>query len=146
MASSFDILSAFWGGACCASAAKDEELSELVTVRQGMKRFIQALVRGKAVEMVVGDGGAVTGRLTLSSDLDYLRLAVPQEAEATIRVTDILQITPGTQVTGATIPLDDLCTTIVLKNRDCLTFRFEDLEEREQFTENMKILRLSLTT
>ena len=29
------------------------------------------------------------------------------------------------EVTGATIPLDDLCTTIVLKNRDCLTFRFE---------------------
>ena len=40
-----------FAGACCASAAKDEELSELVTVRQGMKRFIQALVRERRSEV-----------------------------------------------------------------------------------------------
>ena len=45
-----EALSGLWGGICCTATTKDEELSELVTVRQGMKRFIQALVQRAALE------------------------------------------------------------------------------------------------
>lgn len=138
----YELLTAAWAG-CCTNSSKDEETSELLTVRQGMKRFIQRLVRGRTVECIGPGGETVQALLTLSSDLDYLRLAVGDE-ESTIRVADIAQITPGTKVVGAQVPLDECCSTVILKSKDCLTFRFEDFEAREQFTENLQILRLSL--
>ena len=45
---------------------------------------------------------------------------------------------------GVPVPLDDLCSTLMLRNKECVTFRLGSLQERDAFTTCMKLLALTL--
>ncbi|OLQ08047.1 hypothetical protein AK812_SmicGene8498 [Symbiodinium microadriaticum] len=48
-------------------------------------------------------------------------------------LADVEEIHVGSGLKRVDTPLDELCVTLILSSQDAVTFRFEDVEERDTF-------------
>lgn len=133
--------SALLGGA----GGRGGSLDATAELREQMREFIQKLLSGLPLNVVLEDGETDPCKLTISKDLQQLQLQVGPDVHD-IWLRDVQHILPGRELDNiaTTMPLDDLCNTMVLQNNECVTFRFANLEERDTFAKCMKISRLAI--
>merc|ERR1712216_104879 len=94
--------------------------------------------------VVVGNGQTDFCRLQLTPNLQYLQLEAAGVTHD-IPLKTVKDVCPGllSGNTFAPSQLDELCTTVVLRNNECVTFRLANLRERDDFTKCVKVLALA---
>mmetsp|Transcript_117933 Transcript_117933/g.334421 ORF Transcript_117933/g.334421 Transcript_117933/m.334421 type:complete len:256 (+) Transcript_117933:56-823(+) len=135
---------------CTTDADVDDEIStaavqEQLMLRELLKGFVQDMLRGKGFLVVVGNGGTQPCRLSLTSSLMCFQLSVGGSNHE-IPLRSIKDVCPG-ELTGhgdAPVHLDELCNTLVLKNHECISFKFGTVQERDDFTKCVKVLAIAL--
>jgi len=125
--------------------SEDADGDEVMSLRRLMKRFVQELVRGQANSVVVGDGSTEPCKLFLTPNLLNLRLSIGRSAGVVheIPLKSVVNVSSG-KMENTPVQMDDLCATVRLKNRECVTFRFDDVQQRDQFARCVKVLALAL--
>mmetsp|Transcript_106215 Transcript_106215/g.307405 ORF Transcript_106215/g.307405 Transcript_106215/m.307405 type:complete len:258 (+) Transcript_106215:54-827(+) len=118
---------------------------ETLVLRELMKRFVQEMVHGRELPVVIGDGGKEPCKLTLTPNLMFLQLEASGVTHD-IPLRNVKDICPGKLQSSKLVPieLDDLCDTLVLRNNECVTFRLSSIKERDEFTKCLKVLALAL--
>mmetsp|Transcript_83138 Transcript_83138/g.174048 ORF Transcript_83138/g.174048 Transcript_83138/m.174048 type:complete len:259 (-) Transcript_83138:20-796(-) len=118
---------------------------EALALRELMKRFVQEMVHGRELSVVIGEGRTELCKLTLTPNLLYLQLEAAGVTHD-IALRNVKDVCPGKLTSSRLVPveLDDLCNTLVLRNNECVTFRFDDLKGRDEFTKCVKVLALAL--
>lgn len=118
---------------------------EALALRDLMKRFVQDMIQGKMYRVVVENGHTEPCRLSLTPNLQYLQL---ESAGVThdIPLKNVKEVCPGRIYENKSSPivLSEMDNTIVLRNNECVTFRLNSVEERDQFTKCIKVLHLAL--
>lgn len=124
-----------------ANAASEETLA----LRDMMKRFVQDMIRGRAYLVVVENGQTEPCKLLLTPNLQYMQLEAGGVTHD-IPLRNIKDMCPGRALENRFTPvvLDNLCSTLVLRNSECVTFRLSNLRERDEFTKCIKVLSLAL--
>jgi hypothetical protein len=123
----------------------DRGAYEAIALREMMKCFVQETVAGKAVEMVVQDGRSDAGTLKLTPNLQFFQLETCGVIHD-IPLRSVRDVCPGKLADSGSAPVkpDELCSTVVLKNGECVTFRLRDDAERDRFTRCVKVLSMAL--
>jgi len=118
---------------------------EVLQLREMMKRFVQEMVQGRALRVVVGEGCTEPCTLALAHNLMSLQLTAAGTTHE-IPLKTIKDVCPGKMSASkfAPVHLDDLCDTLVLRNNECVSLKFNTLKERDDFTKCMKVLSLAL--
>lgn len=123
----------------------DAAMREAMALRELMKRFVQEMVHGRNFPVVIGEGKTEPCKLTLTPNLLYLQLEAAGVTHD-IPLRNVKDVCPGRLTSSqlAPVELDELCNTLVLRNNECVTFRFDGLKERDEFTKCVKVLALAL--
>lgn len=110
-----------------------------------MKRFVQEMVHGRQLSVVIGEGRTEPCKLTLTPNLMYLQLEASGVTHD-IPLRNVKDICPGKLPSSKLVPieLDDLDDTLVLRNNECVTFRLGSLAERDEFTKCLNVLASAL--
>lgn len=118
---------------------------EAVALRELMRRFVHDMLRGRQILVAVEGGVTELCRLSLAPNLHYLQLTL-RGAAHDIPMKTVKDICPGelTADIAAPVAVDRLCTTLVLQNNECVTFRFETLLERDEFTKCVQVISMAL--
>mmetsp|Transcript_79551 Transcript_79551/g.177914 ORF Transcript_79551/g.177914 Transcript_79551/m.177914 type:complete len:212 (-) Transcript_79551:248-883(-) len=118
---------------------------ESFELRELMKRFVQEMIRGRTYQVVVEDGQTDSCKLSLARNLMHLQLLL-DGAMHDIPLGNVKEVCIGNAMSNRSVPvsLDDLCSTLVLKNNECVTFRLSDVKERDEFTKCIKVLATAL--
>lgn len=118
---------------------------EAVALRELMRRFVHDMLRGRLILVAVEGGVTEPCRLSLAPNLHYLQLTL-RGAAHDIPMKTVKDICPGELTTdiAAPVAVDRLCTTLVLQNNECVTFRFETLLERDEFTKCVQVISMAL--
>uniref|UniRef100_A0A7S1FFH2 Uncharacterized protein n=1 Tax=Noctiluca scintillans TaxID=2966 RepID=A0A7S1FFH2_NOCSC len=120
-------------------------LEEALALRELMKLFVQEMMHGKVYNVVMEDGRTEAWTLSITTALQYIKLE-SNGITHDILLRNIKKVVPGKLADGNFTPgaLDDCCTTVVLKNNECVTFRLGSIQERDDFTKCVKVLVLAL--
>ncbi|CAE7813777.1 unnamed protein product [Symbiodinium sp. KB8] len=142
---------------CCGSSAKQkskakcpepaqsegekpvEEMTEEEALKAQRKKakkmvkvFVKGMVRGRKLEVVLKTGKRKACACSMSRGLDSLKIKLAGHAKS-IGLADVEEIHVGSGLKRVDTPLDELCVTLILSSQDAVTFRFEDVEERDTF-------------
>ncbi|CAK0882651.1 unnamed protein product, partial [Prorocentrum cordatum] len=134
---------------CTADEATEEAdfgAQEDLELREQVKHFVQeTTVAGRVVDVVMEEGRVEVGCLRLTRNLRFFQLEVGGAVHE-IPVTTVKDVCTGVDVGSSWAPvrLDGLCSTIVLKNEECLTFRFDSDAERDAFSRCVRIMSMAL--
>lgn len=124
------------------------DVSEVINLRQLMKQFVQDMVKGQRHSVLVASGSLEDCKLYLTPNLQYLQLVAGGETGVVhdVPLKSVKDISTGTslQTKNTPLPLDELCATLMLRNNECVTFKFQSLEERDNFARCVKVLALAL--
>jgi len=98
-----------------------------------VKDFVKDMVKGRKLNVMTQAGQVRTCSASLNRSLDSLSIKVgPQKR--TIKLKDVEEIHAGDErIEGVTTPLDELCATLMLASEDCITFRLNDVNDRDTF-------------
>lgn len=119
---------------------------EAVQLRVAMKRFVQEMVSGRELKVLVECDRTEACRLTLTPSLTHIQLHI-SGAVHEIPIKSIRDICAGKLQAPRSVPveLDDRCATVVLRNSECVSFRFDDVSQRSEFTKCLKVLALAVS-
>mmetsp|Transcript_150170 Transcript_150170/g.482647 ORF Transcript_150170/g.482647 Transcript_150170/m.482647 type:complete len:263 (+) Transcript_150170:111-899(+) len=125
--------------------SSDAAAREAMALRDLMKKFVQEMVHGRQLPVVIGEGRTESCKLTLTPNLLYLQLEAAGVTHD-IPLRNVKDVCPGRLTSSRLVPveLDDLCNTLVLRNNECVTFRLSNMRERDEFTKCVKVLALAL--
>lgn len=125
--------------------SSDAAVREAMQLRDMMKQFVQEMVHGRRLPVVIGEGRTESCKLTLTPNLLYLQLDAAGVTHD-IPLRNVKDVCPGRLTSSRLVPieLDDLCNTLVLRNNECVTFRLGSIKERDEFTKCVKVLALAL--
>mmetsp|Transcript_4093 Transcript_4093/g.9081 ORF Transcript_4093/g.9081 Transcript_4093/m.9081 type:complete len:241 (+) Transcript_4093:65-787(+) len=114
------------------------------SLRLLIRQFVQRLLRGAEFLIVLEGGEEAPSQLFISKDLHELQLHFLGSQHG-IDIKNIQRICPGKDLKNiwTSIPLDDLCSTLVLKNGECVTFKLGSIPERDDFGKCLNILHLA---
>lgn len=127
------------------SLTEEQKAKEMGKLQNMIKEFVKEVLQGVYLDVVLEDGSLMSCRCTMDNKLSVLSLQV-RDTVRHINLTDIQEICSGKELRNirTTTPLDDLCTTLVMSNDQCVSFKFRDVQAREHFATCMKVLRLAL--
>ncbi|CAJ1376592.1 unnamed protein product [Effrenium voratum] len=111
---------------------EDEALRQKKQAKKMVKVFVKEMVRGRKLEAVLKTGKRKACACSVSRSLDALKVKLAGHSR-TIALVDVAEIHAGTGLKRVDTPLDELCVTLILASQDAITFRFEDVEERDTF-------------
>lgn len=123
-----------------ASSAQDEA-SDMVEghtkeqkteAKKVVKDFVKKMVKGEKMNVMTESGSLKACTCFLSRGLDTLKIKVGTQ-QRNIALMEIEEIQVGTEVTGVSTPVDELCATLMLAGGDCLSFRLPDVNARDTF-------------
>jgi len=119
--------------------------NEVVALRDLMKRFVREMVQGKEHHVVIEGGQTAPCVLSLTQNLMCLRLEAGG-VNHDIPLKNVKDVCSGKLMghSAAPIELDRLCSTMVLRNNTCVTFRLRSVAERDDFTKCIKVLALTI--
>lgn len=111
-------------------SAKDQKQQAKAVV----KDFVRVMVKGRKMNVIAPDGSLKTCTCSLSRSLDTLRIKVKSNSR-NIQLCDIEEIHAGADVEGLQIqtPLDELSATLMLPSEESITFRLNDVNDRDTF-------------
>lgn len=127
-----------------ASQSSEQRASDMKKLQGVIRDFVKEVLRGIELDVVLEDGSCMSCNCWMDSRLSVLSLRV-RDVVREICMSDIDQICSGKELKTirTTTPLDKNCTTFVLANDQCVTFKFPDVQAREHFATCMKVLRLA---
>ena len=105
-------------------------------------KFVQEMVKGKEVEVVILSGERVMCFCKLSRALDVIKVKVAGH-ERSIPLLDVENIAIGADVKEIEIstPVDDLCVSLMQVSGDCISFRLPDMDSRDTFAKSIHVFR-----
>eukprot|EP00929_Paragymnodinium_shiwhaense_P121760 TRINITY_DN94126_c0_g1_i1.p1 TRINITY_DN94126_c0_g1~~TRINITY_DN94126_c0_g1_i1.p1 ORF type:complete len:248 (+),score=33.56 TRINITY_DN94126_c0_g1_i1:107-850(+) len=119
--------------------------AERLELRELMRVFVQEMIRGRDLLVMLEGGKTELCKLWLTANLMYLQLEAAGVLHD-IPLRQVKEVCTGKMVDSPLTPvkLDDLCCTLVLRNNECVSFRFASIEERNDFSKCVKMLHLAL--
>jgi len=113
-----------------AAAEKEQRQQAKVVV----KDFVKAMVKGRKMNVIAPDGSLKSCTASMSRSLDQLRIKVKSSSRS-IMLKDIEEIHAGADVDDVQIqtPLDEMCATLMLPDEESITFRMNDINDRDTF-------------
>jgi len=114
-------------------------------LRELMKAFVIDMVKGRWMLVLVEGGTAEPCWMVLNPSLVFLTMTV-KGASYEVDLARIHQVLSGSlgSTDRSPIPLDDYCSTVVLNNDECVTFRFPTFQARDEFTRCLAVLALAV--
>mmetsp|Transcript_32108 Transcript_32108/g.92276 ORF Transcript_32108/g.92276 Transcript_32108/m.92276 type:complete len:208 (+) Transcript_32108:63-686(+) len=128
-----------------AESSDDAGAQEALQLRELMKSFVQGMIRGRAFRVVVEEGQTDPCKLSLARNLMHLSLEIDGSTHD-IPLGNVKDVCLGNKLSNrfAPVNLDELCSTLVLRNNECVSFRLSSIKERDDFTKCVKVLALAL--
>ena len=137
---------------CCKSSAKQKDQGQLARsegtnadeseeealkaqrkkARKLVKVFVKEMVRGRKLEVVLKTGKRKASACSMSRTLDALKVKLAGHSK-TIQLAEVEEIHAGADVKRVDTTLDELCVTLILASQDAISFRLEDVEDRDTF-------------
>lgn len=105
---------------------------EVARIQSQMKAFVKGMVKGRDMSVLSVDGQVRSCTCSFDRKLKNYNILISKETRS-IPLAKFREVFQGTEPEDIATPLDQLCCTFVLDNGECLTFRFKDVPEREQF-------------
>lgn len=116
-----------------------EAQREVERIKSQMKSFVKGMVKGKDMNVLSVDGQLRSCTCAFDRKLRNYNITINTETRA-IPLTRVKEVFQGTEPTDIDTPLDELCATFVLDTGECLSFRFKDVNERENFAMGLQII------
>jgi hypothetical protein len=104
-----------------------------------MKQFVKGMVRGREMTVLSVDGQLRTCVCSFDRKLRNFSIIINKETR-TIPLSSFREVFQGTEPEDIATPLDELCATFVLHSGECLSLRFKDVLERENFAMCLQII------
>jgi len=132
-------------GSGYASLTEEQKAREMAKLQNMIRGFVREVLQGVHLDVVLEDASLMPCRCCMDNKLSVLSLQVGDIVRH-IAMTSIQEICSGKELKHirTTTPLDDLCATLVMRNDQCVTFKFKNVQAREHFATCMKVLRLAL--
>lgn len=133
------------GGSGYVSLNEEQKAREMTKLQHMIRDFVMEFLQGVFLDAVLEDGSLVPCRCIMDSKLQMLVLQVHSTTRQ-IELSEIQEIVSGKEIRDlrVTTPLDDHCVTLVMRDDQCVSFKFGDVQAREHFATCMKVLRLAL--
>merc|ERR1719440_1587531 len=109
-------------------------------VQDAMMTFIRTLLRGICIEVLLDDGAVLLPEASLNYELTHLILDV-NEARRTIALKDVESVATPADLERRNILtsiqpfLDERCCTLIIRDYEFVTFRFDTERLREDLTQ-----------
>lgn len=116
-----------------------EHKRQVARIQGQMKAFVKGMVKGRDMTILSVDGQLRTCTCSFDRKLRTYNILLSKETRE-IPLNKFREVFQGTEPEDISTPLDELCCTFVLANGECLTFRFKDVEERENFAMCLQII------
>lgn len=123
------------------------EPEETQLLQEAMMTFIRTLLRGVCIEVLLDDGSVLFPEASLNYELTHLILHVNEnEAQRSIALKDVESVaTPHDLeqrniVTSIQPYLDERCCTLIIRDYEFVTFRFDTERLREYFASCLRLL------
>lgn len=110
--------------------AKEQRAQAKIVV----KDFVKSMVKGRKMNVIAPDGNLKSCSVSLNRDLDMLRIKVKSNSRS-IPLREIEEIHAGEDPGELNIqtPLDELSATLMLPSEETITFRMNDVNDRDTF-------------
>lgn len=108
-------------------------------IKQSMKTFVRSMVRGQQIGVISPDGATCTCICSLDKKLKVFSI----ELKASVRkipLGDMSEVFQGKEPEDIDTPLDEFCSTVMMRTDECISFYFPDIPAREQFAMCLQIL------
>lgn len=112
---------------------------EVARIQHQMKSFVKGMVKGREMNVLSVDGELRSCICSFDRKLKNYSVVISKETRK-IPLASFTEVYQGKEPEDIETPLDELCCTLVLDNGECLTFRFKDVEERENFAMCLQII------
>jgi len=124
---------------------EEQKTEQMQKLQEMVKVFVKEVLRGVIVDVVLEDGSLVPCRFRMDNKLSAVCLQL-RDTVHNFPLANIQEICSGTELEHieTTTPLDGLCTTFVMFNDQCVSFKFTDVMCRERFATSMQVLCLAL--
>lgn len=109
-----------------------EHKRQVARIQSQMKAFVKGMVKGREMSVLSVDGQLRSCTCSLDRKLRNYNIVINKEMRS-IPVAKFRDVYQGTEPDDIATPLDELCCTFQLDSGECLTFRFKEVEEREDF-------------
>jgi len=104
-----------------------------------MKVFVKSMVRGRELGVLEIDGQLHACVCSFDKKVQSLRLQIGTSVRK-ILLSSFRDVHQGIEPEDVPTPLDELCTTIVLKSGECISLRLANVAEREEFAMCLQII------
>lgn len=112
---------------------------EVAKIQSHMKSFVKGMVRGREMNVLSVDGQLRACTCSFDRKLRNYNIVISKETRS-IPLAKFREVFQGTEPEDIATPLDELCATMVLESGECLSFRFKDVAERENFAMCLQII------
>lgn len=112
---------------------------EVDRIQKLMKAFSKGMVKGREMNVLSVDGQLRACTCSFDRKLRNYKIVISRETRS-IPLTRFREVFQGTEPEDIATPLDELCATLMLDSGECLSFRFEDVAERENFAMCLSII------
>jgi len=112
---------------------------QVAKIQSQMKHFVKGMMRGREMSVLSVDGQLRECTCNFDRKLRNYSIVINKETRV-IALSRFKEVFQGLEPDDIATPLDELCTTFVLDNGECLSFRFKDVAERENFAMCLQII------
>eukprot|EP00931_Biecheleriopsis_adriatica_P116464 TRINITY_DN92103_c0_g1_i1.p1 TRINITY_DN92103_c0_g1~~TRINITY_DN92103_c0_g1_i1.p1 ORF type:complete len:258 (+),score=49.62 TRINITY_DN92103_c0_g1_i1:96-776(+) len=112
---------------------------EVAKIQSQMKGFVKGMVRGREMNVLSVDGQLRACTCSFDRKLRNYNIVISKETRS-IPLSKFREVFQGAEPEDIATPLDELCATFVLDSGECLSFRFKDIAERENFAMCLQII------
>lgn len=112
---------------------------DVAKIQAQMKGFVKGMVRGREMNVLSVDGQLRACTCSFDRKLRHYNIVISKETRS-IPLAKIREVFQGAEPEDIATPLDELCATFVLESGECLSFRFKDVPERENFAMCLQII------
>jgi len=113
--------------------------ADVARMQSQMKSFVKGMVRGREMNVLSVDGQLRACTCSFDRKLKEYKIMISKDTR-TIPLTKFREVFQGSEPEDIATPLDELCVTVVLDTGECLSFRFNTVEERETFAMCLQII------
>lgn len=112
---------------------------EVAKIQAQMKTFVKGMVKGREMSVLSVDGQLRACTCSFDRKLRGFNIVISKETRV-IPLSKFKEVFQGIEPEDIATPLDELCATFVLDSGECLSFRFKDVIERENFAMCLQII------
>lgn len=113
--------------------------ADVARMQSQMKSFVKGMVRGREMNVLSVDGQLRACTCSFDRKLKEYKIMISKDTRS-IPLTKFREVFQGSEPEDIATPLDELCVTVVLDTGECLSFRFNLVEERENFAVCLQII------